>query len=367
MSEGVIILGDDISEGAFGKVVNSIFYHKGLVLSDYEGEPLESSTRYAVKVPKGEDLRREIETLRYLGRSPYIIRYYGKATLPNLSQKVVMVMELLLETLAQRMESALSLRRAAFPRLMEDVFKAVAFLDSKNIVHRDLHKRNIMFGNSNVPKLIDFGLAGQVDKPFLPFNLGSDEHWRVFHPPEQRMEKGGSFGYGKCTRKFDVYSVTASMIEYVHDPTKNQINAPFHYLIRCALLRSDTSDFTFKYLDTRNMYPTPATLDEDIIVESSPVSDVCTYFRLGVDGLPKLVLHMPLRWGNIVKKCLMFDSDRPTAQEVVDELEKLKGPPKVLARSFDRGRGGRGLPLSSRRGRGRGRGLARGKRKRLRF
>ena len=79
-SKGVLILGKKISEGNFGKIVNSTFYHDGLVLKDYEGEPLESSTQYAIKVPKGEDLQREMNTLRMLGNSPYIIKLYGNSS-----------------------------------------------------------------------------------------------------------------------------------------------------------------------------------------------------------------------------------------------------------------------------------------------
>jgi len=395
-SEGVLIFGKKIGGGVFGDIVNATFYKKRLVLDDYRGEALESSTKYAIKVPKGEDLQLEMDNLKLLGTSPYIIKVYGTATIPSPNQqgRMVLVMELLSTTLGQKLKKPISIRRYAFPKLLKNAFEAVAFLDSKKFVHRDLHYNNVMFGNSDVPKLIDFGLAKQVEDQFVPFPALND-NWRVFHPPEQRMMLNGRYRYGMCTRKFDVYSMAMNMIEFVHDQAKNLIPGLFHMLIRQTILRSSSDNFNFSYLDTQNKYPTPTSLNECIIVEASSPSDIHTYFRQGFGGLPNLVLHMPVRLGSILKRCLMFDRNRPSARDVLTAIREYDNrtrqssqpsaqrflDPRVSGqgRGLSRGRG-RGLPRGRGRGlsRGRGRGLSRGrgrgrdmdvtgKRKRLRF
>ena len=334
MSQGVLIMGGTVGSGTYGHVVNSFFYNKKLVITDYEGEPLESNAQYAIKVQRKSEVENEIAVLKRLGTSRFIVKCYGKANLPQgystLEDAQAMVMELLNETLKARSSVHIDLnkRRTFFPTLLLEMFRAVEFLHSNNIAHLDLHAGNIMFGkNKYRPKLIDFGLAKLTNKPFVPFKMKEDSAIRKWHPPEQfGTKEQGRVIYGKCTKKFDVYSMAMNMIELVYDPSKNKnINEKrFDFLILRTLLHLNAGvHLKFKFVSK------PTQLHEDIRVRSG---DIYTCFERGSDGFPKLYLHMPVHIGNVLKRCLMFEAERPTASEVVNLIEPRASQTRSIAR-----------------------------------
>ena len=72
-SRGILILGKQVGSGAFGSVVNSIYYEPDTPESrvvDYTGKPLQPRKHYAVKIQDVEETKIEIDILTKLVSLP---------------------------------------------------------------------------------------------------------------------------------------------------------------------------------------------------------------------------------------------------------------------------------------------------------
>lgn len=121
---------------------------------------------YAVKILKSSfDTESEIKALRQCRKHPNIVEYIDDV---KDDEYTYIVTELLEgpELFAYVQKNPLSETEARTP--FSEILKAVEFMHSKNIVHRDLKLENIMFQQANTPplKLIDFGFAACMNKPF---------------------------------------------------------------------------------------------------------------------------------------------------------------------------------------------------------
>ena len=353
LNQGILILGKRVGAGAFGAVVNSIYYDPNTPESrvvDYVGEPLQPRKHYAVKIQQKEETKHEMDILRKLGESPYIMKVYGRGNIPGESKMDAMVSDMYTQTLGDRTrKESIRTRRRNFPDLTRQMFEAVAFLASKNIIHRDLHSGNIMFGSNPYaePKIIDFGWSAEAlpNRSFVPFpRMPANEPYRIFHPPEQRVLLDGIYQYGLCTTKFDVYSMAVNLIELVYDSSKNKKNnwsgslpKDFDMLMTCAILKipMQNSEFAYApYMDLDKidryyreekgfqLYPDSARMVGCSFMESETVDNICSYF-VERDGYVRLVLSMPGLLGEVLHDCLELEATRPTAAQVV---QRLRGP-----------------------------------------
>jgi len=218
------------------------------------------------------------------------------------------------------------------------MFEAVAVLASKNIIHRDLHSGNIMFGPDpyHNPKIIDFGWSEDTQgRKFKPFTFDEKQPYRLYHPPEQRQWSIilQSHSYRKCTTKFDVYSMAAALIELIYDRTKNDSSLLRSFetlMLSCLFGLSGVELFrnSYGYLDgfdthrrqhgRANIYPSDSRIVG--VVEVVDSRDIYSCFRESGGGV-HLVLHMPRALGNTLKRCLRFERARPTARQVVQTLQ----------------------------------------------
>ena len=350
-SRGILILGKQVGSGAFGSVVNSIYYEPDTPESrvvDYTGKPLQPRKHYAVKIQDVEETKIEIDILSKLGESPYIMKVYGIGNVPNRTDVNALVSDMYNQTLDNRIrKESIVTRRRNFADLTRQMFEAVNVLASKDIVHRDLHSGNIMFGSNSYgePKIIDFGWSADTEgDAFVPFDLPDTEPYRIFHPPEQRVFAGGMYQYGMCTTKFDVYSMAVNLIELVYDSSKNRavdwsgtMPRDFNVLMICTLLKlpiqsselaygrykkMDKVDKHFRRTRNRTLYPNDTRMTECTFLESQTEANACSYFEER-DGYVRLCLSMPMSIGLVLRECLQVEQARPTAAEA---LQKLRGP-----------------------------------------
>ena len=360
--KGILILGKQVGAGAFGSVVNSIYYDPDAPKSkiiNYVGEPLQPRKHYAVKIQDKDETKHEMKILRKLGESTYIMKVYGRGDVPGETKRDAMVSDMYTQTLGDRIKKeTVETRRINFPILTRQMFEAVAVLASKNILHRDLHSGNIMFGSNPYaePKIIDFGWSAEAPPNglFIPFpGMPDSEPYRIFHPPEQRMLLKGIYQYGPCSTKFDVWSMAVNLIELVYDSSKNKKNdwsgslpKDFHVLMACAILNlpmhnSEFAHAPYKVLDEvdkyyrqedKKIYPDAVHMIECSYMESETVDNICSYFEEKM-GKVRLVLSMPTQLGEVLHDCLELEATRPTAAEAVQRLGALFSPPSSLPSS----------------------------------
>ena len=352
-SRGILILGKQVGAGAFGSVVNSIYYDPDAPKSkiiNYVGEPLQPRKHYAVKIQDKDETKHEMEILRKLGESPYIMKVYGRGDVPGETMMDAMVSDMYTQTLGDRTrKESIETRRRNFFGLTRQMFEAVDVLASKNIIHRDLHAGNIMFGSNpyGEPKIIDFGWSAEAPPNglFIPFpGMPGSEPYRVFHPPEQRVLLNGIYQYGPCSTKFDVYSMAMNLIELVYDSSKNRavnwsgtMPRDFNLLMRCTILGiHPQSEITNSYTNLDSMdrarrlgggkaYPDSSHMVECSVMESQPIDKACSYFEEKM-GKVRLILSMPTQIGEVLHDCLELEGTRPTAADVVQRLSMFPIP-----------------------------------------
>lgn len=342
---GILILGKKVGSGAFGSVVNSIYYEPNTpdsMIMNYVGEPLRPKRHYAVKIQDKSETAIEMDILGKLGRSPYIMRVYGTGDIPGRTGVNALVSDMYTQTLGNRIKKeSIETRRRNFPRLVRQMFEAVAVLASKNIMHRDLHPGNIMFGADpySDPKIIDFGWSTDTKgRAIVPFPMPDTEPYRTFHPPEQRMLIGGVYQYGRCTTKFDVYSMATNLIELVYDSEKNQTGSlpgDFDLLMICAICNipvqsAELAYGQYKDMDKadvdvrtrgRTLYADARRMSECIVEQNQSLKMSAHFVQQG--SYIKLRLDMPPQISAVLKACLQVERRRPTAAEAV---RMLQGP-----------------------------------------
>lgn len=151
---GDYLVQDKLGQGGFGSV--------------FKGVHLETGEACAVKfVPKKSfsqisDLQRvfqEIQSLRNL-RHPNIIRILGMADHP---ESVCFFMEFAAGgELKKYVEAQSFLSEEETRHFFKQIVRAVHYIHSKKIIHRDLKLENILLDASLRCKIVDFGLSGYV-------------------------------------------------------------------------------------------------------------------------------------------------------------------------------------------------------------
>ena len=133
-------------------------------------------------------------------RHPHIVQYLGMWRDPEF-QLPVLLMELLDESLTKYLKRS----NAPLPYHIEinithDVALALAFLHSKDIVHRDLSSNNVLLIAGQRAKVTDFGMSKLVDARSLRRTLTHCPGTEVYMPPEALKDPP------TYTKKIDCFS-----------------------------------------------------------------------------------------------------------------------------------------------------------------
>jgi serine/threonine protein kinase len=146
---------------------------KGGMGTVYVGEDLHLQRRVAVKLPLKESSEHRLHA-RFLREA----RAVSQLNHPNIAAiydygeteagQPFIVMELVKgRTLSSLIEqSELSLKRAV--EIIKDVARALSEAHSHGIIHRDIKPSNVILDERNVPKVLDFGLAKDLNAQPIP-------------------------------------------------------------------------------------------------------------------------------------------------------------------------------------------------------
>ena len=194
----------EIGSGGMGRVL--------LAMDDALGRKVAIKTlapRYAGDAQLQARFMGEARALARLSH-PHIVRIYNLG--PN-TEPPHFVMEYLEGAPLTRAAAALTFPQRA--ELMRKVVLAAEFLHSQGIIHRDLKPANILVGPDLEPKLLDFGLALDLEAHQRLSQLGEIAGTPDYLSPEQAC--GGSLD-----PRSDVFTLGAILYELLTG------DAPFH-------------------------------------------------------------------------------------------------------------------------------------------
>jgi serine/threonine protein kinase len=155
-TRGRFISKSRLGEGTFGTV------YEVLCIKSKKSYAIKRYNKFQEKDGIDVSVIREIILLKEL-KHPNIVELYDvlyQAQTPNQEQKISIVLELCkydLATYQNKNDCSLSLD--VIKSFMRDMLNGVAYLHSKNVVHRDLKPGNLLISHNDTLKIGDFGLS----------------------------------------------------------------------------------------------------------------------------------------------------------------------------------------------------------------
>ena len=221
-------------------------------------------------------------------RHPHIVQYLGMWRDPEFKLPVLL-MELLDESLTKYLErSKVPLPYHVEINIAHDVALALAFLHSKDIVHRDLSSNNVLLIAGQRAKVTDFGMSKLIDARSLRRTLTHCPGTEVYMPPEALKDPP------TYTKKIDCFSFGPLAIQILTrqypnpGPRTQQIDDP----------QSPTGTAERPVLEEERRRAHISLIDHDHAL------------------LP------------IIRECLKYNySHRPTSAQLCTRISELKGEP----------------------------------------
>lgn len=211
-------LGRELGKGSFGSVF----------LARHRGSGLQLAVKKIDLKKNGEkpaDIKSEVAVLRKC-RHPGIVSFFGCAG-PDRDNKLWICLELCPRgSLRDLLDAFGGLDEASVRFVTASVLKALLYLHSKRIVHRDLKAGNILLTAKGDCKLTDFGismsLGGTMTLKRKRINTVAGSP--LWMPPEVILGAGAVF-------RSDVWSLAITMIETAEGiPPLSDLRSPLHVM-----------------------------------------------------------------------------------------------------------------------------------------
>lgn len=146
--ENYIIL-EHIGEGSFGKVYKARRKNTGLTVA------MKFITKHGKSEKDIRNLRQEIGILRKLNHENIILMFDAFET----DREFCVVTEYGQGELFDILQDDQSLPEVTVQQIAKQLVKALHYLHSNRIIHRDMKPQNVLIGSSGRIKLCDFGFA----------------------------------------------------------------------------------------------------------------------------------------------------------------------------------------------------------------
>ncbi|EJT97249.1 kinase-like protein [Dacryopinax primogenitus] len=152
-----------------------------------------------------QQLRRELNFLSNC-KHPHIVVFHGAYLSAN-DSLINVLMEYCeggsLEAVRDRMrEERARMSEKVIAKIAEGCLKGLQYLKSKNIIHRDIKPSNILLTVAGVPKLIDFGVSGELVDSYAGTFTGTS-----YYMAPERIQGA------KYSVKSDVWSLGLTLME----------------------------------------------------------------------------------------------------------------------------------------------------------
>lgn len=208
-----------LGSGAFGVVFEGRFGAKRCAVKVLHHLATEFETSLPTAHCEQEEAKiafdRECEFLKSF-QHPNVVRHFSTLKHPS-SNQTILAVELLECNLKHYLtglgETVLTIEIEA--SISKDVASALAYLDSRNIVHRDLCGDNILLnasclGKPPVAKVSDFGMSRVIDSSTLSSTLTALGHRMGYLPPEAPLIEASCYD-----SSLDIFSFGAIMTQIV--------------------------------------------------------------------------------------------------------------------------------------------------------
>uniref|UniRef100_A0A0C9QM28 mitogen-activated protein kinase kinase kinase n=1 Tax=Wollemia nobilis TaxID=56998 RepID=A0A0C9QM28_9CONI len=151
----------------------------------YEGFNRETGDMCAMKeVPHIPDDSQSSESIKHLGQEinllsqlkhPNIVQYYGSETLED---RLYIYLELVPGgSIYKILREYGPLKEPVIRIYTRQILSGLAYLHSKNTVHRDIKGANLLVDTSGRVKLADFGMAKHISGPSCPSSFKGSPYW----------------------------------------------------------------------------------------------------------------------------------------------------------------------------------------------
>lgn len=192
------------------KIINPNLLDPGMMyrIQDKQGGESEDSGR-----GEGEKwtiirwFKQESEFL-YKLRHPNLVQYLGLCRDPDTGLPVIL-MELMVENLTHHLRTLGPIPYHVQVNICRDVARALSFLHSSNIIHKNLCSNNVLLTNNGGTKVTDFGMATLADlnPQSIPFPSMAIQDKLAYMPPEAVKE------HPVYTERMDSFSFGVIIVE----------------------------------------------------------------------------------------------------------------------------------------------------------
>ena len=188
---------DELGRGSYGAVRVAVYQGKECVVKEiyrhFQTTQVQQKSRKII-----ESFLSEINTLSEL-RHPCIVQFLG-IHYQNEMPLPLLVMEKMHQNLCKFVTESPGYSTLLTARILHDVACGLAYLHSKNVIHRDLKADNILLTSSNEAKIGDLGVA-RVMQNFIVSQQMTKSPGNLAHmPPEAVVDNP------KYTNKLDIFS-----------------------------------------------------------------------------------------------------------------------------------------------------------------
>lgn len=318
-----------IGEGAFGAVYKVRHYDSGMMFA--------AKSVTAKSEAEEQNIRKEIELLKKCNNEN-IVSFYG---IGGTREKLWILMEYCSAGSISHICSRFRDLNVRYP-LSEDqigfilskICKALIWLHSRDIIHRDVKGANILLNEKGEVVLADFGVSKEIDVKNFETTKGiiGSPYWL---PPESFRDKRPDIGDPRkminWASKGDVWALGITAIEIAEGAPPRSDLPPFQAMLKIMNEQPETFATPGTWSDEfHNFVNTCLSLDPDERPSCGLLlQDPFIFKHLAAHDSRKILMPIVMRLGMLeTQRQSGVGGARPSQPEVIEELQSVADTPE---------------------------------------